>query len=127
MEPTRLTRFLASKQLTLCVPNFADCKEERIDYDVPKDAVLKPHIPNLTNATECQRACQEKDECKSFTFNNVGKACWLKRTGNVKKVPHKDGTSGPKYCVSRIKELSDFCVQNYMDGKCFSSEPHICG
>jgi len=86
-----------------------DCLQENTMY---KGKALGGKIENIGSAYECQRECQNNEECEFFTWNSgtgPGKwnkknanTCWLKKgLGTVKADCGKkcDGkVSGPKNC-----------------------------
>ena len=53
------------------------------------------HIKN--SSTECQKLCQQIDQCKYFTWRKDNKECWLKEEKGTSNY-NVNAISGPKFC-----------------------------
>ena len=54
----------------------------------------------VNNWLECQKRCQNMDECAYWTYDTNGNACYLKyaAAGNNIREAGSHTTTGPKYC-----------------------------
>ena len=57
----------------------------------------KPFSKNTNSASECQRLCQQENNCNYFVFDTKKDWCWLKTNANNQKA-QLGSTLGPRYC-----------------------------
>ena len=83
------------------------CLEQKVDFfgnDINIDPVDRDYgsgVGRQNNAVACQLLCQQRNECKFFTYIPDTKACWLKNSDIGRRQSPLHGTrhiSGKKYC-----------------------------
>ena len=58
-------------------------------------------MDNLDNSIpECQKTCQERDDCNGFVYNRGYDGCYLKSRRKNKKIS-EGNVAGPKFCASK--------------------------
>ena len=80
-----------------------DCFERDFDYygnDINAESGHKNYARGAgkcESAQECQRLCQETEECLVFTYKTGNKECWLKSTDSGRSYRVGD-ISGKNFC-----------------------------
>ncbi|PHJ19082.1 pan domain-containing protein [Cystoisospora suis] len=89
----------------------ASCFEKGIDYN--KHDVKEIYDGSVKSIGECQRRCQEMNNCYHFTFDTKQKYCYLKDKDalQARKKSLTELVSGPKYCRCLEPGL-DYCCHN---------------
>ena len=54
------------------------------------------------NEWECQKACQDNDNCKFWTLAKSIKKCHLKNGKSIDKTNNPNLISGPKKCPGKV-------------------------
>ncbi len=67
--------------------------------DYPGDDIVNIDRDEVETIPNCQRLCQERDDCKFFTVTTAH--CWLKHGRNHPGTDSIVHLSGPKFCPSK--------------------------
>ena len=81
------------------------CFENNIDFrsnDVPRGT-----IEGISSAEDCAKECRKNRRCKFFTYHEIYKVCWLKKSDSGRK-PARYHISGRKNCPQSPTLTGDF-------------------
>ena len=68
------------------------------DLNAGKDDKTYARGSGMRNsAAECQQLCQERVDCKFFTYKTTDRYCYLKASNTVRN-RYRNAISGKKYC-----------------------------
>ena len=82
------------------------CFQDGLAYRGDAVPGIPSNIPNVMSAKDCQKECQNDNDCQFWTWNspNVPKnknTCWLK-AGKVQLRAKSGKISGPRTCPGNI-------------------------